>query len=91
MEIATSEDPAAAPPASGPAMRESVLGSKVTITWLVTFCFGAVACTVAVMTFIDGRMEDKLSLVRKDMDLFRMDVKEGFRDLRDEVRLLRTK
>ena len=77
------------PAVSGPAVREAVLGGKFTVLWLGGFVLATVVATVSVMAFIDSRMEDKMTLVRQDMERFRSDVKEGFRDLKDEVRLLR--
>lgn len=77
------------PAVSAPAVRETVLGGKFTVLWLGGFLVATAVGTASVMAFIDNRMEDKMNLVRKDMDRFREDVKEGFTDLKTEIRLLR--
>lgn len=81
---------------SEPTVRENVLGTKVTVVWLGAFLIGAVGLTVATMTFIDGRIEEKVSrveekvgFVRTDMHELREDMKDGFREVKDDLRTLR--
>ena len=95
-ETATAPPPQAQ--TAGPAARESILGAKVTLSWLVGFLIAAIVGTTAAIGFIDGRMGEKVAAVREeikgvrdDMKDIRTDMKDGFRELRSEVRAITDK
>lgn len=70
-------------------LREKVAGAQLTIKQLLIFTCAVVVGTVAVMSFIDSRMDAKLTPFREEVERFRVDMKEGLKDLQVEIRLLR--
>lgn len=78
-------------PAHPAAVRESVMGTRFSVLWLVGGAASIVGGTWFILDQMDARMDKKVDAVLRDLTTFREDVRDGLRDLRDEVRLLRTK